>query len=108
LSGNKGTPYYGDGRSFIDSSLLLYVWDGNINGCWDEDTFNIKILPVPFIDSVPEVNACESYNLPMPAGRDLSSPAYFGAPGGTGTQYDVGVTLTQSKKLFIYQSFLQV
>ena len=104
LSGNKGTPYYGDGRSFIDSSLLLYVWDGNINGCWDEDTFNIKILPVPFIDSVPEVNACESYNLPMPAGRDLSSPAYFGAPGGTGTQYDVGVTLTQSKKLFIYQS----
>jgi hypothetical protein len=99
-----GETYYGDGRYIINKSMTLYVWDSDQNKqCWDEDTFQITILPKPAIDSVPPVVACEAYSLPLPKGSNLTSPVYFDAPGGRGNRLNTGDTIKKSARLYMYQ-----
>ncbi len=104
ISLSQGEDWFGNGREFIDQSMTLYVWDGDPGGCWDEDTFNITILPKPTIDSIPEVNTCKSYTLQTPTGSNLTSVAYYDRQKGQGRSFAPGVTFNTSARLFMYQS----
>ncbi|MEP7323942.1 MAG: hypothetical protein ABI761_18585, partial [Saprospiraceae bacterium] len=107
LTDAMGETYYGDGRYFIAKTMTLFVWDSdNDKKCWDEDTFNITILPKPVIDSIPAITVCETFSLPIPTGQNLSGPTYFDAPGAKGNELRPGNKITRSQRLYMYQPSL--
>ena len=60
--------------------------------------------PAPDIDPLPNQNICgSSYTLPPITGTNLTgNEAYYTGPGGTGTSYQPGNTITTSGTYYIY------
>lgn len=103
LSLDNGDTWYGNGRDYITSSMTLFVWDGDRNRCWDEDTFNITILPRPLIDSIAPVTMCKSFTLPTPTGTNLTSTLFYDRQNGQGRSFAPGTAINQSVRLYVYQ-----
>lgn len=102
LPGDQGQDYYG-GVHYATQTSTYYAWSNNAF-CYDEDTLNITIIPRPAIDSIEPVTACEEYTLPIPTGNNLNTVSYFENPGGVGTEYLAGRTITRSVTLYAFEN----
>ena len=83
----------------------MYIYD--ISGtCSDDESFNITINNTPVITNPGNQTACDSYTLPVIAGTNLTGgEAYFTGPGGTGTSYAAGASITSSvAPMYIYDA----
>ncbi|MCB0653060.1 MAG: hypothetical protein KDC85_17425, partial [Saprospiraceae bacterium] len=57
------------------------------------------------ITDLPNTTQCDAYVLPAITGSNLSgNEAYYTGPGGTGTQYNAGATISSSITLFMYDA----
>lgn len=83
----------------ITTSTTIYVYAiiGTRLTCSDEDEFNVTISTTPVLPFYPDVEICEKYILPV-----LSVGNYFSGPGGTGTTYNAGQSITSNQKMYVY------
>lgn len=78
-------------------TIYIYVESGERINCSDDSSFDVTIIPTPFVTAVTDVFVCNSYVLPP-----LSVGNYFTATGGTGTQLNDGAILTTNQTIFVY------
>ncbi|WP_265174971.1 choice-of-anchor L domain-containing protein, partial [Flavobacterium sp. MFBS3-15] len=98
-SGPNGTgTQYNPGQS-INTSMTLYVYKQGVSNpaCTDEDSFTVTIHPLPFLQSQPNVTACNSYVLPAPP----SNGQYFSGPNGTGSVLAQGTVITNTQVVYV-------
>ncbi len=100
---NSGGPSANSGMlsagSVISNSatLFIFVESAALNGCTDENTFDITINHTPILAPVTDLNACRSYTLPA-----LSVGNYYTAANASGTMMNAGDVITTSQEIFIY------
>lgn len=82
------------------SSTTIWVRIENIANsvCYTTVSFSILINPLPPVDTIPNVIACNSYTLPP-----ISNGQYNTAPNGTGTRLNAGDVITKGGRYYIYQ-----
>jgi hypothetical protein len=77
--------------------MYVYAETGTTPNCTDENSFTITINNTPVADAPANVTACDSYTLPA-----LNVGNYFSGPGGTGTAYNAGNSITSSMTMYVY------
>lgn len=93
----QGTTYTNTTSSSIVQTIFYYA---EVNGvfCRDEQ-FDINIHPLPIVDDPADVTFCNTYTLPV-----LINGNYFTGPGGSGTPYFAGNSVTASQIMYVYNS----
>jgi gliding motility-associated-like protein len=70
--------------------LTLYIYDetGTTPNCFDEETFELTIHATPVITALSNQVVCDSYELPLIVGSNLTgNEAYYTSPNGGGITY---------------------
>ncbi len=85
------------------NGLYTYTIDGAA-GCADSSAqVTVSYVNTPNLNPIANVQACQSYVLPAIAGSNLSgNEKYYSGPGGTGTVFNAGQTITTSQTLYAY------
>jgi gliding motility-associated-like protein len=102
--GNYYTEPQGKGTLIPDGTILntsqtvyIYVASKNNPNCTEDIHFNISIAQ-PIIDVLENVNACESYTLPV-----ISNGEYFTGPNGSGSKLSAGDMIFSNQTIYIYK-----
>ncbi|AUC76350.1 T9SS type B sorting domain-containing protein [Olleya sp. Bg11-27] len=83
-------------------TLFVYVETGvSPNNCSDETSFDITINSAPIADSPADVQACDTYTLPVLSANNNYYTA-SGGPSGTGTLMMAGDLVTTTTTLYTY------
>ncbi|MFP9118972.1 T9SS type A sorting domain-containing protein, partial [Flavobacterium sp. RNTU_13] len=82
--------------TLITASQRIYVYASNSCG-FDQQWFDVIIIPTPVIAPISNVTACQGYTLPQ-----LSVGNYYTAPNGQGTLLHAGEVITQTSTIYIY------
>ena len=90
----NGTPL--NAGDIISTSQTIYIYNES-NGCSDESSFDITINPEPLVDSLSNVNACDSYTLPQ-----INNGNYFTESNGNGTALFEGDVISSPQTIYIY------
>jgi len=88
--------------SEINNTQTIYV-NNEVDGCTNEDNFQITIRPKPPIDNFVTIYACDVYELPV-----LNNGTYYteaGGPNGTGEMLEAGATFSENRTLWIYNEY---
>ena len=85
--------------SLSQSPQLIWVRIENIQNsiCYTTVNFNINIYPLPAVDDIPDVVACNSYTLPP-----LTFGTYYTGSNRTGTKLNAGDVITKSGVYYIH------
>ncbi|NJM80946.1 MAG: hypothetical protein HC854_17440 [Flavobacterium sp.] len=91
-AGNYYTGAMGSGSlipqgTTITTSQTIYIYANTSTApnCTDNMSFYVDILPVPAVDTLDDIVACDHYILPT-----LTNGNYFTEPNGAGTQLNAG------------------
>ncbi len=95
-SGRTGNQY--NSGDSINFNSTIYI-NNLINGCDNESSFQIDILPLPPIDNFIDVYSCDPYTLPTP-----TNGTYYTEPNGTGTAINSGTIITETQTLYLYNA----
>ncbi|MGB1308011.1 MAG: choice-of-anchor L domain-containing protein [Oceanihabitans sp.] len=100
-NGNYYTASNGGGTALfagdnITNTQTIYIYHQNGN-CSAESSFTITIIETPTVDTLNNVNTCNSYTLSA-----LSAGNYYTASGGNGTLLNAGDTITTTQTIYIY------
>ncbi|CAM3654276.1 T9SS type B sorting domain-containing protein [Flavobacterium chungbukense] len=104
IDANNGRNSIADPKAFItnlqQSPKTIWVRVENISNtfCYTTVNFNIIVNPLPPVDTIPNVIACNSYTLPP-----ISNGEYNTSINGTGTKLNPGYVVTKSGTYYIYQ-----
>lgn len=98
-SGPHGTGTEILAGTVITSSQTIFIYKESAEriNCFDESSFEVTIIPTPFVGNFPNVNTCNSYTLPV-----LTVGNYYSQAGGTGTQLNAGDVLTTNQTIYVY------
>jgi gliding motility-associated-like protein len=80
-------------------SYSVTITDKN---CTETLDFTITEPDPPIIDVPKDIDACNSFQLPVITGSNLVSPAYYTGPNKTGTTYNPGDWINTSSTFYIY------
>ena len=79
-----------------DGTQIIYVRVSNAT-CYATTSFTIIVNPLPIVDNISPVTACDEYILPaLSPGNN-----YYTGPGATGTQLAAGSVLTANQTVYI-------
>lgn len=101
--GGTGTVY--QPSQVIKNTIQLYIYDQspNFSQCFDEVPFRVTVQPPPVLDPISDTSHCGPYTLPVISGINLTgSQAYYSGPGGTGTSWIAGQSITLSGLVYVY------
>ncbi|SFD34335.1 T9SS type B sorting domain-containing protein [Flavobacterium phragmitis] len=86
--------------SLSQSPKTIWVRIENISNsvCYTTVNFNVIINPLPIVDKIPNVIACDSYTLPP-----ITNGEYNTSINGTGTKLNPGDVITKSGTYYIYK-----
>jgi len=88
----------------LGNSCYTYEVTDNL-GCDYDTTICITVNPNTVVNSIPNVDQCTPYTLPVITGANLSgNEAYFTGMGRTGTQYNAGDVISTTQTLYINDS----
>ncbi|MFD2941144.1 T9SS type B sorting domain-containing protein [Flavobacterium notoginsengisoli] len=93
-----------DPKAFLTSSSqspkTIWVRIENVSNsvCYTTVNFNIIINPLPIVDKISDVIACNSYTLPS-----ITNGEYNTSTNGTGTKLNPGDVITTSSTIYIYK-----
>ncbi len=103
-NGNYFTATQGNGTALftgdtitLDDEIFIYAENATNPNCFNESSFQIAIHTTPLVDTLPNVESCNSYTLPA-----LNNGNYFTQPNGMGTALFAGYTITADDEIFIY------
>jgi len=99
FTGANGTGTQLNAGATITTSQTIYIYAETATNpnCSDESSFTVTINTTPTIDSINDVQICESYQLPI-----LTNGTYYTGANGTGTQLNSGDTILNSQTIYIY------
>lgn len=85
----------------ITTSQTIYVFKEALIrvgfSCLNEHSFTVTINHTPVLNSIPNINSCESYTLfPLALGD------YYTGPNGTGTLLHAGDVVTTTQTIYVY------
>ncbi|AZQ44948.1 T9SS type B sorting domain-containing protein [Nonlabens ponticola] len=82
--------------SFPFYPARLYAYDNpSGSACFAQKSFQLSIDATPVINTIDDVQDCETYVLPVITGENITAAAaYYTLPDGGGTRYDIGSTIT--------------
>jgi gliding motility-associated-like protein len=85
--------------SFVSSGQTIYVKVKNImdSTCFDINSFNLVVNPLPLVDVMEDMIICTSYTLPP-----LTNGNYFTGLNGTGTPLFAGDVITNTQTIYIF------
>lgn len=97
---NKGGTPLNSGDVISTSSTIYIFAETGIspNTCSDESSFTVTITGVAVADNFENIQACESYTLPVLS----TNNRYFDQMGSAGTEYFAGDVITSNMTLYIY------
>jgi hypothetical protein len=98
-------PVYSPGPNDISATSAILTLTANGNGACSpaNDDMSLTISPVPNITDPGDQTVCDSYTLPAIAGMNLTgSEAYYTGAGGTGSVLAVGMAITTSQTVYIF------
>jgi gliding motility-associated-like protein len=81
----------------VAATQTIYVYSATPEGCFDEESFVVTVIPYPLADAPADVVSCDEYVLPA-----LTNGAYFTATGGTGTALAAGSTILDDQTVYVY------
>lgn len=84
----------------VSQTIYIYAPVSSGNNCTDNMHFQVSIAQ-PLIDTLPDVQACESFNLPVLVNGD-----FYTGPQGTGTQLQAGDVIMSTQRIYIYKQSL--
>lgn len=87
---------------FLIEETTTFILLDRIGSCADTAMFTAVIIPTPSLDTIADTTVCDAIVLPPITGDDVFVAAYFTAPGGGGSIYEVGDTLRSTQSLFVY------
>ena len=98
-TGPTGTGVEIPAGTSINLTQTIYVYIPTSSGvnCTDNVHFIVSIAQ-PIIDSLPNVNSCETYTLPT-----LTSGEYYTGSNATGTNLQAGAVITTSQTIYIFK-----
>jgi len=94
--GGAGTMLHAGDVITTSQTVYLYV-EGAISTCTAESDFVVTINPIPTVESVADVTACDAYMLPT-----LANGNYFTSSNGAGVMLNAGDIITASQTIYIY------
>ncbi len=94
-SANAGGTAFNAG-DLISTTQMVYVYAEN-GSCSDEHAFTITIDEVISADTLNDVSACESYELPA-----LSEGNYFSSANAGGTAFNAGDLISTTQTVYVY------
>ena len=91
----------------ISSTTTLFIYDSITTAphCFDQDTFDVVVIPRPQLIDVADTSSCEAYVLPIIQGNNLTgNESYFSGANGTGTVFNPGDVISTVTTLYIYDA----
>ncbi len=75
-----------------------YMVNAAYGDCRDDDQVYVYVLKIPTLNEIADKNSCGTFTFPEIIGTNLTGDeAYYTGPGGTGTQYDAGMTINYNE-----------
>ena len=104
ITGNFFTQANGQGTQFnagdeITTTQTIYFYAQTNNGCADNIPMVITINSLPPVDTLADVITCIDTPYILPT---LTNGNYFTEPGGLGSQFNAGDSITASQRVYIY------
>jgi gliding motility-associated-like protein len=93
----NGNPFPGDTSTITVSEPGVYEVIVAFVGCSSTGTSTLSVFTFPTLDPIPNVTACDSYELPL-----LTVGNYFTGPGGTGLLLNAGDLISSTQTIFVY------
>lgn len=99
FTGPGGTGVELAGGTVLTTSQIIYFYFVSPEPpyCVLDLPISLTILPMPQVDTLPNVFDCTSFTLPT-----LTNGNYFDGPNGTGEQLTAGTLITENKTIYIY------
>jgi gliding motility-associated-like protein len=95
---------YGQGVELTPGTLIsatqtiyIFIESGQRINCTDESSFILTVNPTPIVAAVTDVQACNSYILPI-----LTTGNYFTQSGGNGNLIAQGSSLNTNQTIYVY------
>jgi gliding motility-associated-like protein len=80
-----------------NQTIFVYNESGERINCSAENSFTVTINHTPVIAAVTDINACDSYTLPV-----LVVGNYYTQSGGIGTMLHAGDVITSEQTIYVY------
>lgn len=99
FTGPGGSGVQLEGGTLLTTSQVIYFYFVSPEPpyCVLDLPIALTILPMPLVDTLPNVFDCTSFTLPT-----LTHGQYFDGPNGTGEQLFPGTIITENKTIYIY------
>lgn len=89
----------------VTASGTYFAFSSSIEGCSDEKTLNVHILPQPQLEALPPQTACDSFLLPTIRGSNFSGhQGYYTLPNGNGIRLRADTILRKSGHFFVFDA----
>lgn len=92
--GGNGTAY--NSGDIINTTMTMYIYNTNANGCSNETSFNIQVSQAYTI----ETEHCSQFELPTPP-----VGSFFTGPNGSGVELPPGSIITSSQRIYYFSEF---
>ena len=96
-SNGKGTKLNAGDFLYHSQTIYIYNEDPSNNACFNETSFKVKITQKPTVDTLNDVNECNSFELP-----NLTNGSFYTQSNGNGTKLNAGDFLYNSQTIYIY------
>ncbi|WP_339887281.1 choice-of-anchor L domain-containing protein [uncultured Flavobacterium sp.] len=84
----------------ISTTQTIYIYD-ILNGCSDQTSFNVEIVPLPQVENFTDIFSCNPFVLP-----NLIHGTYYTEPAGNGNIIPNGTAITTTQVIYIFNEAL--
>jgi gliding motility-associated-like protein len=81
----------------VTQTIYIFIESGQRINCTDESSFTVTVIPTPIVDTVFDVQACNSYILPV-----LTTGNYYTQSGGNGAMLAQGSSISTNQTVYVY------
>ncbi len=84
----------------ISTNQTIYIYD-ILNGCSNETSFTVEIIPLPPVENFTDIFVCDPFILP-----NLTNGTYHTEPAGNGNIIPSGTSIETSQVIYIFNDAL--
>ncbi|WP_338375939.1 choice-of-anchor L domain-containing protein [uncultured Flavobacterium sp.] len=84
----------------ISTNQTIYIYD-ILNGCSNETSFSVEIIPLPLVENFTDIFVCDPFVLP-----NLTYGTYYTEPAGNGNIIPSGTAIDSTQVIYIFNDAL--